>query len=432
MTYRVYSDYMGPSHPVSATTLPKPTLVQWVWSGALTEDSVTVKARLIRNSDDVHLLVSTAEEMRDAMRFGPAIADLNANDGVVTFQANGLNPGTDYFYAIEADSELDLSRQGHFETPETGVYSFTFAAASCALSGSNGTVFDAIRENDPLFFMATGDMFYNNISKNDPELYLNAYTAALTMPAQAKMRLNSPVVYMWDDHDFGPNNSDRDSPSKEAAQLSYRHLTPSYPLVVNGETGPVYHAFTVGRVRFIMTDLRSERSPASDPDNAEKTMFGEEQKAWFKQELLAANGVYPLIVWVQAVPWIANPSTGADHWGMYTTEREEIANFIADNDIEGILMISGDAHMLAIDDGTHSDYSTNGGGGFVVFHAAPLDRPANAKGGPYTLGPVTGGGQFGLITVEDTGAEINVTLSGRDYENDEKLHYEFTVPAERE
>ena len=62
-------------------------------------------------------------------------------------------------------------------------------------------------------------------------------------------------------------------------------------------------------------------------------------------------------------------------------------------------MLSGDAHMLAIDDGTHNTYGGSGPG-FPVFHAGALDRPGSLKGGPYSEGAVPDGGQFGVIEVD--------------------------------
>ena len=36
--------------------------------------------------------------------------------------------------------------------------------------------------------------------------------------------------YMWDDHDYGPNDSDRFSPARDAALSSYRDVVPHFPL----------------------------------------------------------------------------------------------------------------------------------------------------------------------------------------------------------
>jgi len=91
-------------------------------------------------------------------------------------------------------------------------------------------------------------------------------------------------------------------------------------------------------------------------------------------------------------------------------------------------MLSGDAHMLAIDDGSHSNVASEGGTGFPVFHAT-LDRRGNVKGGPCSEGAISGGSHFGLMTVTDTGGAITVEWSGRHYTAAELIRYEFTVPA---
>jgi len=95
---------------------------------------------------------------------------------------------------------------------------------------------------------------------------------------------------------------------------------------------------------------------------------------------------------VNPVPWISS-EVDSDNWGAFPEEREELADFIASNDLAGSLaMVSGDAHMVAIDDGSNSGYSSLGPAGFPVLHAAALDRPGSEKGGPYSHGAYPGGG----------------------------------------
>ena len=92
-------------------------------------------------------------------------------------------------------------------------------------------------------------------------------------------------------------------------------------------------------------------------------------------------------------------------------------------------MLSGDAHMIAIDDGTNSNYSDSETGGFPVFHAGALTRSGSYKGGPYSHGAFPGSGQYGIMTVEDNGgSEIKVQWSGRNL-SDEIIEYNFDVSA---
>ena len=66
-------------------------------------------------------------------------------------------------------------------------------------------------------------------------------------------------------------------------------------------------------------------------------------------------------------------------------------------------MLSADAHMLAIDDGSNNKPPT-GAGGFPVFHASPLDRRRSTKGGPYSHGAFEkSSGQYGVFRVADAG-----------------------------
>jgi phosphodiesterase/alkaline phosphatase D-like protein len=425
---RIYATYFGPVQPQSPLAAEPVQSVEWIWAGGVTTDAVSIRARIVVPNAVVRLAISPESAMTKAHYLEPVSGAQDSTAEVAAFEASGLTPDTEYWYAVEVDGNLDLSRQGRFRTYPQGAFSFTFAFGSCANEGSNGAVFDTIREADPRFFFATGDFFYANIDANDPARYWEAYAHNLTAPAQAALYERVPIAYVWDDHDYGPNNADGEAPGREAAQTVYREAVPHYPLGAGAGAEPIYQAFTVGRVRFIVTDTRSARTTASQPDDATKTMLGAEQKAWFKHELLAANGTFPVIVWVNTDPWIVPASEGGDGWGGYATERRELADFIADNDIRGLMMLSGDAHMLAIDDGTNSDYATNGGGGFPVFHAAALDRRGSLKGGPYSEGAHPGGGQFGLMTVNDTGGStIEIVWSGRNWKGEEVISYSFTV-----
>jgi hypothetical protein len=165
-------------------------------------------------------------------------------------------------------------------------------------------------------------------------------------------------------------------------------------------------------VRFIVTDARSERDPSSVED---PSMLGTVQLKWFSEQLRQAADASEVVVWANASPWIDEASPGADTWGGFAAEREQIGATI---DALGLsrrmLMISGDAHMVAFDDGTNSGY---GHAGFPVLHAAALDRPGGTKGGPYSGGTFPGSGQFGTVEVHDDGGEVvRLTLTGRSWD----------------
>ena len=435
------------------------------WSGAVTPESALVKATLARDGMTARLALSKNPLLTRSVYSLPVRSDTNHHN-VVAFPLQRLQPDTAYYYALEIDGQLDRKRRGGFRTfPQDGPASFTLAFASCARTASTSVVFDRIREHHPLFFLNMGDFHYLNIQTNDRSRFRAAYDAVLASPQQSDLYRQVPFVYIWDDHDFGGNNSNRKASSHEAARLTYDEYVPHYPLAAGTVDAAIYQSFQVGRVKFILTDLRSERDSVTNKDDASKSMMGGKQKEWFKRELLAANGKYPLICWVSSVPWIGQvganvygavktnqfgyihhsnllePSTrtnrnrrGAsdeDHWSVFSTERREIADFIKSNHIQGVCILHGDSHMLAADDGTYSDYATGGGAPLPVLCAAPLDQEPSLKGGPYSQGVYRvkeGEGCFGLLTVTDHGKSMDVAFSGRNHNDEEKISLKFSVP----
>ena len=435
-------------------------------SGGVTHTSAVVKAKLRYRGTTARLLLSTNADLSEPKWLGPMTAVVDRGN-MVEFDLTHLVPSTQYFYALEVTNSLQMNYRGAFKTfpPANQPASFNFAFASCARTGSENPVFNTIRELRPLFYMNVGDFHYENIKSNALVKFRVAYDEVLLSRAQAILYRSLPLVYIWDDHDFAGNNSNKRAPSYFAARYVYEEYVPHYPMAAGEGAVPIYQSFTVGRVKFILMDLRSERDEVNAPDTAAKSMLGVKQKAWFKQELLAAKEKYPLIFWVSSVPWIGeagvnyypihdrvtgfihqtntaqfkrNPATAEqdreaksndDLWGAFSNERREIAIFLRDNGITNLCILHGDSHMLAADDGTHSDYANGGGARIPVMCGGPLDQDASIKGGPYSQGVYRarkGEGCFGYVQVTDTGTRIDVQFSGRNFRNEEKIMLKFS------
>lgn len=408
----------GPAHPESAQRPPETWRVKWIWSGGVSAQTAVVTAR-INTDSDVRLRWGTSPSLRGARASAAQHADDEPNDGLVTFRLDGLRPRTRYFYGVEVDGRLDRNRIGRLRTFAQGRQSFTIAFAGCARVGSNGAVFDAIRRERPALFLALGDFFYANIDQNARKRFVDQYDRSVGSPAQGALYRSTPVTYTWDDHDFGGNGSDAGARSRPAARWAYRTAVPHYPLPA-GDGGAIYHAFSVGRVRFLVMDTRSERRPGH-------TMLGAEQLRWLRRELLASRDRDALTVLVSSVPWIAGPGESSDTWAGFARERAALSRFIARNRIDRVMLLAGDAHMLAIDDGSNSDYSGTGRAGFPVMQAAALDRPGSKRGGPFSEGMFPGAGQYGTMTVRDRGRRVDVALRGRDWRGRLIVRHAFGV-----
>lgn len=392
--------------------------------------TATVKARIEGASQDLHLRIGTNVDWQQARRITPSSPAVKSSGWVATFAIDQLQPDTRYFYAL-ADGERQFEKlTGEFRTFANGSMSFTFAFASCAggsfvrpsfLGGgqSNHEIFEIIEKRRPHFMLHMGDLHYHNIESGDIERFRKAYESVLTQDRQASLFRHVPIVYMWDDHDYCGNNSDRRAVARESARDAYMEHVPHYPL--DGKARTIQQEFTVGRVRFIVSDLRFERDYEKDPDGENKSMLGSAQREWlvgaFKRAV--ADGA-PLVFWVSSVPWITKDrdgdgQAGGDGWKPYASERRWLADRIAELGLtQRLVMLSGDAHMVAIDDGTHSNYASvaTDQRGFPVVQAAPLDRRPSKKGGPYSHGISQRNHQFGWADVQDDGTTVRATLSG--------------------
>ncbi|MCC5829182.1 MAG: alkaline phosphatase D family protein [Phycisphaeraceae bacterium] len=407
--------------------------IRWCWSGAATDQSAVVVAAI--DGLDRATLLLLDDRGRRVQLTDPAEAD---GHGVMRFELEGLRPLVRYEYRFGLGRRV--VEGGHFTTmPAAGEpASFTFALGACNSARDNPT-FRAIVHQDPLFFIHTGDMHYSDIATNRPDDFRRAMEQVLTDPAQASLYRSRAIAYMWDDHDYGPNDSRYNNPSRQAAHKVYRQVVPHYPLRLEAESedraAPIAQAFTVGRVRFVVPDLRSEHTREAG------SLMGSRQREWFLEEIRSAAEDHVLIVFVSSVPWIA--AQGRDHWGAAQEERRIIANFIKEHDIP-ICIIAGDAHMVAIDDGRNADYADGRGAPIPVFQAGALGRRGSYKGGPYSHGAHPGPNQFGIFRVNDDGRTVRVEWSARNgadgrgdtvvranRDGEDLIEHAFEVPSRR-
>lgn len=411
----VYAYYYGPTHP-SSVAAPLESDAEWLWLGGVGTDRATIVAGGLA---DTSLNTAGLSLWSDDGTAVVVFASID-RDGLARFELENLQPSTTYSYSVDVDGDADRSRpDGVLTTFAEGAQNLTILVASCAQNESNTAVFDAMVEEDADLYLALGDLHYANLESTDPDDHLRQYGRSLSQPGQSALFRSVPTAYVWDDHDFGPNDADSSSPTRDAVSLAYRQAVPTYG-VDSDPNAPITQAFTVGRVRVVMSDTRSQRTAT--------TMLGDDQLAWLIDELVSSSQSHEVVIWANPTPWISSAGEGSDDWSAFPDERRQIADALADANVRNLVMVSGDAHMLAIDDGTNSDYSTGGGEGFPLLHGAALDRPGSVKGGPYSHGIADGVGQYGVLEVlDDGGTSIDLVLSGRNWRREEVLRYTHTI-----
>jgi hypothetical protein len=397
-------------------------VVKWTWSGGVSDSTATISAKLASISTRVRLVLSTSPDLSEPL----AVSETATTDasGRVKLAVAGLTPATRYWYGFRMDGASHLA--GWLATlPAAGVAaSFRFGVASCALL-ADAPAFDAIKSQDPAFFLFTGDFFYANIADNNPDTFRAAYDNALGGKQGGSLTRHTPVAYMWDDHDYGPDNCNARNPSKAAAHAVYRQVVPHWPLALSGaasgdSTAPIAQAFTAGRMRFVLTDLRTDNMAEVDGSQ----LMSAEQLDWLTREAKTAaeNGL--LVVWVSSVPWNGAAARGKnDAWAAAPDQRVAVADALR-NTGATVVILAGDAHMCALDDGANTDFATGGGMPMPLMQAAPLYQQTSYKGGPYNQGvcrremdgDTTDGGAgslFGLVDVADDGQTLGLALSAR-------------------
>lgn len=406
--------------------------LSYTWVGATTPESVVVKARLRGEAARLH--VSTQADLSDPVRS----ESVEPVAGVAELRVDGLDPDTRYHYGVEIDGDLDTDTTGRFRThPRLGEPAdFTLAATSCAgyepehpgigevaapQRLSNHPVFDTVRELDPLMLLHMGDIHYYDIGSerfvpgHDADTYRGAFDDVFAQPRQAALYRDVATHYVWDDHDFGPNNSDGTAPGAEAAARVYRERVPHYDLP--HEQG-IWHSWTIGRVLFAALDVRSFRTPGDAPDTPDKTMLGAAQKAWLRELLESSDAAFLVLLCV--CRWTDTSST--DTWSSFAEERAELIDMFDDTGWAGrMCLVAGDLHAVAMDSGG------NAPGRVPLFHFASVDSLPSQVNDHYDLGPSQPGrGQYGLLRIADAGDEITVTGTAFRGE-DEIARHTFTV-----
>jgi alkaline phosphatase D len=375
--------------------------------------------------------------------------------------------------AISFIWSADLGGQNYCRNADEGGYS----------------VFKSMQSLDPDFFLANGDMiyadgacpaqgpiFFNNTSNQnntwtnipgdfksiaDPSVDWNNITEVRSIflehwkynrnDTYFKEFLSNVSMYsQWDDHeiinDFGSKwpywnlfSIDREGYQNIVSEgrnafLYYSPLDSSdnnNNYTQNDREKRIYRSFNWGKdLDLFIIDARSYRSQnhLADTPDSNKTMLGEEQLQWLKQELSNSNATWKVIssdVPI-SIPTGSNTSIlGRDGWAngnetnnysYYTgfeSELTDILGFIDEQGIKNIVFITTDVHFPAF---IRYNFDLNNDGNMAQIHelvSGPLS--AFRLGVPFpmldeTFNPTLLYGEgnifnFGYIRIEDRGEE---------------------------
>ncbi|HTO51173.1 MAG TPA: alkaline phosphatase D family protein [Burkholderiales bacterium] len=363
------------------------------------------------------------------------------DDFALHLRLAGLEPGTRYRYQVLIDGRA-AGEPGTFATQPLWQYraeppELVVAFGSCAYVndrfsrpgppwGGDYGIFDAIAARAPDLMLWLGDnVYFREPEWTSIEGMSARYRAYRAMPELRRLARAGSNLAIWDDHDFGPNDSDGSFTMKGAALEVFKRYwaNPSYGLP--GVPG-VFGMATLGDVDFFLLDNRFYRYPNRYPPVPEKAMFGAAQLEWLKQALVASRATFKVIVGGSQF-W--NRRNRYESFGNYPAEQRALAEWLAEQRIEGVLFLSGDRHfsqllrverpgMYPIHEFTSSPLTAG------PFRDLPADERANPEVVP---GTIVTERSFGMLRFSGPRKDRAVTLEA--YASDGRLLWQRRLAA---
>ncbi len=250
-----------------------------------------------------------------------------------TFQYNKKELVADYF---SVKLRVDKGRKLDDE--------FSFLLGSCVFQypfpflgnwKKKNEIFNTMRHDSSSFMIWLGDNVYYLFGQwNSRERMIRE---------NIKMRKREPIHHFlaskvhyatWDDHDFGPNNSDGNFSNKKSSEEVFKDFWILAQDNQEKQSG-VYQKFSHGNCDFFILDSRYFA------DENKSILYGDEQINWLKKSLLASKADFKFIC--SGSQFFTNDSYG-ESWFKCSQEYEDFMLFIQENSINGIICLSGDRH----------------------------------------------------------------------------------------
>ncbi len=285
---------------------------------------------------------------------GEARSDMKT-DLTAVVKLKGLSAETDYTYQVLIDgkelklADLDL----RFRTPvkeHSSKIEGRIIFGSCfhrwGLSNVKQTELIIKHRPDALVFngdISVQDRYCSVAGHNTDNFLRDMY------PTWRKMIAQLPVYATWDDHDYmrndygGIGNIKEPKTSAEGRDAITEVWRNSWvnPYYGNGKEG-IYTSTTVGVADIIMVDNRYFRT-----EKSRGGLLGIEQLEWLKKTLIESKSPFKILSC--GTMWSDVVSKGKDSWGAYDPQgRDDLFKMIYDNNIKGVLLISGDRHGARI------------------------------------------------------------------------------------
>lgn len=299
----------------------------------------------------------------------------------------------------------------------------------------------------PQVFVYAGDTLYPDRHDNSAGLPMlrAAYDALAVNEAFLDLRTTTPVLPVWDDHDYGVNDGGADFAFRAEAEALFLQrwgVTDEDP---RAQRPGIYRSWMVGepggRVQIVLLDTRYFRSPLKVTDergargreryipdrDPSKTLLGEAQWRWLEEEL-ARQADFRLIV--SSIQVLAD-GHGWEGWRQLPRERERLFSLLRNADATPVLLLSGDRHVAGFyeqDIGRAEpllEFTSS-----ALNNTIPMQYRRNtlAEAGPNRLGTLYGEANFGGIVFDWQRGRVRLELRDGDGELVRRVERAFPLP----
>lgn len=312
-------------------------------------------------------------------------------------EIKGMTPGTAYDLRVES-RRGDLSGQmlqGRFRTApaidDPAKVTFTVVTGQ----GNNGMesergfrIYRRMQSLDPDFFVHTGDILYYDSRAKTLPLARWHWQRVFSFSDHVRFHSRVPSYFIKDDHDTWMNDCWPGRETKFMGDFTFDQGVAVF-LEQVGMGERTYRTVRWGKdLQIWMVEGRDFRSPNTDPDGPDKTIWGAEQKAWFFRTVAASDATFKVLISPTPVVGPDRDRKRDNHSNApFATEGNEIRDFMTAQ--KNMVVVTGDRHWqyVSVDDKTGlREYSCgpasdNHANGWAQDDVRPEHRYLNVVGG---------------------------------------------------
>jgi len=323
--------------------------------GSIESESVTIWAR-VAGPSLLNIRYSDHPSFFNAQLTVPVIASAE-NDYCVTAKIEGLKPNSFYYYQVLVDGEpVDYDGYPLLTAPSKEMrtkFSIGFGSGARADKDGLQAIWLQVQNARPhAFFWLGGNEAFSNLS---PEFQAEEYRRQRSVPFLQPLLRSIAQLSTWDAPATLPQDQLADS-----LEIFQRYWpNPAY----GTEQAPgSYFNYQYGGVDFIFLDTFSYRD-----ETDHSTILGDVQMKWLQKQLSQSEAKFKVLL--SGSSWSNLAAANHNTWTAYPEDRSGLFRYIRENEIDGVVLLSGDddeAEIKAI------PMSREGGYDFYELVSSPL------------------------------------------------------------